>query len=153
MSTDPQVRAGVSTPAPALLVATEAPAAPLVEQLLAARSSDDLVVVAPVLLDRLHFWTTDDRRAREEAESRLRAWIDTLAAAGVDVRGFIGGGEPLQVVEDALALVASERVFLTGSMSDHWQVRDLSRRVHETVSVPVAELQLLRDHDGLIDAA
>jgi hypothetical protein len=136
-----------------LVVVTELPTPSLVEQLLAGHGGADLVVVAPVLLRRLHFWTTDDRRGRIDAAARLASWLDTLVAAGAEASGYVGIAEPLQVIQDALVLVAGDELVVTPAGRDHWQVRDLARRVRERVSIPVAELPQARGADGLVDAA
>ena len=80
-------------------------------ELLARHADDDLVVVAPLLLDRLHRWTSDDRRARASAAVRLTGWLDALASLGCVAEGRLGADGPAQAIDDAMAVAHTVVVF------------------------------------------
>lgn len=122
-----------------LVVVTAAVDSAAADQLVAAHAGDELVVLAPTLLRRLHYWAGDDRGARVEATARAEAWVAALGRRGADARGYVGDADPLQVIEDALVLLAGDEVVIT-SPSDHWKARGLPQRAQRRLSVPVAEL-------------
>jgi hypothetical protein len=106
-----------------------------------------------VLLGRVKFWTGDDGQALRRAEQRLVAWLEHLAHAGIAADGYVSFAEPLQVIEDALALSGADKMILTPGASDHWQVKGLAEQARSRFTVPVAELPIGRDYDPLASAA
>jgi hypothetical protein len=124
-----------------LLVVNVPPTESLAAHIVADHQTDHLLLVAPVLLGKLRFWTSDVDWARKEANERLARWVDALAAAGAAARVYVGADDPLQVIEDAVAITPCDEVVVTVPTSDHWQVRDLTRRLRERVGIPVDELR------------
>ena len=61
-----------------------------------------MLVVTPALNTKLKTLTSDEDRAREQAQERLDASLARLREAGIDARGEVGDGNPLQAMEDAL---------------------------------------------------
>ena len=74
--------------------------------------AEDVLVVCPALNSHLRTWTSDEDGAREAAGARLAATLADLAAAGLNVRGEIGAGDPLQALEDALRKFAADAIVI-----------------------------------------
>lgn len=94
--------------------------------------SADVLVVAPALNSRLRHLTNDDRRALEEAESRLQTAVDLLHEAGITGRGEVGDADPMHAIEDAHATFTPNVVLIST-----WLERDLIDRAREKLDIPV----------------
>src|SRR6266516_7450163 len=57
---------------------------------------EEILVVVPALNSPLKHWASDEDGAREAAQQRLDASIARLRESGVEARGEVGDGEPLQ---------------------------------------------------------
>ncbi len=60
-----------------------------------------VLVVTPALNTPLKHWVSDDDQARDAAQGRLERSLARLNDAGIEARGEIGDGEPLQAIEEA----------------------------------------------------
>ncbi len=90
-----------------LVVADETLAgAGLLEEIvrMAAGVAEDVLVVCPA---------PDGDDAREVAEARLAATLESLASAGVNARGEIGDSDPLQALTDALRSFAADAIVIS----------------------------------------
>jgi UDP-N-acetylmuramyl tripeptide synthase len=96
-------------------------------------TDNELLVLVPVRIDRLHYWTSDDRRAREEAEDRLQESLDALGRDKAS--GVVGEPDALQAIADALALFTPDDVVVARGVE-----RDLVARAQRRFSVPVGSL-------------
>jgi hypothetical protein len=113
-----------------LVVAHEHATDELVQRLLAAHSGDDeFVVVAPVLVSGLRYWTNDDTEARRTAAELVRSWVDALTNRRV--RGHLGDANQMQAIDDALALFAPDEVAIVGPAGD------VEERARRRFSLPV----------------
>jgi hypothetical protein len=65
--------------------------------------ASEIFVVAPVLTSKLHLWTNDTDRAREQADERLTAVLGEVEAIGAnaDASGVVGDEVPLSAFDDA----------------------------------------------------
>src|SRR4029079_18647566 len=63
---------------------------------------EEVLVVSPALNSPLRTWTSDEDAARAAAQARLDESRGRLRAAGINARGEVGDGDPLQAIEDAL---------------------------------------------------
>ena len=75
--------------------------------------AEDVLVVCPALNSQVRTWFSDEDAARDAAGERLHATLDDLTAAGVNVRGEIGDGDPLQALEDALRGFAADAIVIS----------------------------------------
>ena len=112
----------------------------------------DVLVVAPVLDTRMAEWATDSDGARHTAEQRLSRSLDRLRAAGVNARGQLGAGDPLQAIADALGLFAADEIIIAthpGTRSN-WLGHDLVARARVRFDQPVlhvvVDLERQREH-------
>ena len=64
--------------------------------------AEKVLVVCPALNTPLRHWVSDEDEARDAAQRRLDESLASMRAAGIDVSGEIGDGDPLQAIEDAV---------------------------------------------------
>ena len=107
----------------------------------------EVLVVAPALNSRLRHWTSDEDRARAEAEARLRRCLALLQGDGVDADGVVGDADPLQAIADALhGFPADELVIATHPpSSSHWLSRDVVERARFRFGLPVLHVEIAGD--------
>lgn len=101
-----------------------------------------VLVVTPALNSRLRHWTSDEDRAREEAQARLDTSLAALREAGVDANGQVGDDDPLQAIEDALrGFPADEIVVSTHPPGrSNWLERELVAHARERWSCPITHV-------------
>ena len=123
-----------------ILIVHGPPSEQAVEVILARHSDgDELVVVAPALLGRLRYWTSDDGQARQTAASRVDEWIAALTAGSVQAHGHIGDPAPLQAIADEISSTNPDEVVIVPPPSKvNWQARDLVERARRRFAVPIA---------------
>ena len=102
----------------------------------------DVLVVAPTLVSPLHYLDSDVDEARMDAEARLAATVDEVAAAGVSARGRIGSESPLEAIADALAVFPADELVVATPPPDraNWLEQDLLERVRTEHRLPVSHL-------------
>jgi GABA permease len=125
-----------------LIVANETVASDVLPQMLGRVEPDEVLVVAPALNGRLAHWSSDDRRARREAEQRLSRCLDSLRAVGLVANGRVGDADPLLAIDDALRLFpANEIVIATHPEGrSNWLARNIVSRARARYAVPVHHL-------------
>ena len=74
---------------------------------------EDVLLVCPALNSKLRTWTSDEDGARSAAQARLDASLARLSELGVQARGEIGDGDPLQAVEDALREFPADEIVVS----------------------------------------
>jgi hypothetical protein len=114
-------------------VADVAELPPLIRSLVS--SASEILVVAPVLPDRLHWLASDTDQVRLEADERLQAvmaHVETLASDSAE-RGAIGDETPVSVFADAVGRFRPHHILIALRASNHsaWQDRQLTDRVRE----------------------
>src|SRR4029450_12986357 len=72
-----------------------------------------VVVVSPALNSPLRHWVSDEDQARAAAQERLSHSLARVGEEGVDARGEVGGGEPLQAIEDALRSFGADEIIIS----------------------------------------
>jgi hypothetical protein len=135
-----------------LLVVTGAAAAdvdqlpPLIRALL--ESASEIVVVAPMLPDRLQWLASDTDRVRLEADERLRAVLSHVEAAApeADVTGRVGDETPFSAFADAVRRFGPDHILIGIRASDHsaWQESRLAERVLEDFHIPLTIFEVDR---------
>jgi GABA permease len=105
-------------------------------------AAEDVLVVCPALNSQLRTWLSDEDGARDAARSRLGATLDNLRAAGVNVRGEIGDGDPLQALEDALRGFAADAIVISTHAEgrSHWLERGVVDAARARFDVPVTHV-------------
>jgi nucleotide-binding universal stress UspA family protein len=109
---------------------------------LARNPPGEVIVVAPALNSRLRHWLSDEDRAREGAEARLRRCLDRLEDAGIEARGWVGDADPLQAIADVIHVFAPDEIVIATHPQgrSHWLAENLVERVRARYPQPVLHL-------------
>ena len=107
-----------------------------------AGTGAEVLVVAPALNSRLRHWTSDEDRARSQAQERLDASLAALEAEGIHAQGRVGDDDPLQALEDALRTFGADEIIVSTHPPgrSNWLERGVVRRVRELYECPVAHV-------------
>ncbi len=121
-----------------LLIAGEIPDAQTVRDV-AGTDEVEVYVVAPALEDSaVRFWVSDVDDAIARAREVQQQAVSDLRDAGVDAAGDVGEAEPLQAIEDAMAVFPADRVLLLTHDDDERAYReDELDEVRQRLGVPV----------------
>jgi hypothetical protein len=105
-------------------------------------SRADVLVVSPALNTPLKHWVSDDDQARDAAQERLTRSLVRLKEAGVDARGEIGDGEPLQAIEDALRTFGADEVIISTHPEgrSNWLEKGVVTGARERFAVPITHV-------------
>jgi GABA permease len=103
---------------------------------------EHVLVVSPALNSPLRHWTSDEDGAREAAQQRLEASLAAMRAAGIDARGEVGDGDPLQAIEDALRTFAPDELIISTHPEgrSHWLERGVVEGARERFALPVTHV-------------
>ena len=103
---------------------------------------EQVFVVTPALNSPLRHWASDEDDARAQAEKRLNASLARLREAGVDAKGEVGDGEPLQAMEDALRLFGADEIIISTHPEgrSHWLERGIVEAARERFAVPITHV-------------
>jgi nucleotide-binding universal stress UspA family protein len=103
---------------------------------------EQVLVVSPALNSPLRHWASDEDNARAQAQDRLEASLARLRAAGVDAKGEVGDGEPLQAMEDALRLFGADEIIISTHPEgrSHWLERGIVDAARERFAVPITHV-------------
>ncbi len=109
---------------------------------MAAGAAEDVLVVCPALNSHLRTWTSDEDGARDAARTRLDLTLASLATAGVNARGEIGDGDPLQALEDALRGFAADEIVISTHAEgrSHWLEQGVIEAARARFDVPVTHV-------------
>ena len=103
---------------------------------------EEVLVVTPALNSPLRHWVSDEDQARADAQQRLNASLAELAQAGVQARGEVGDGDPLQAIEDALRTFGADEIILSTHPEgrSHWLERGVVEKARERFAVPITHV-------------
>ncbi len=109
---------------------------------MALAAQTEFLVVCPALNSRLRTWTSDEDPARAEAQRRLDATLERLAAVGIEARGQVGDVDPLVAIEDALRLFHPDEVVISTHPQgrSNWLERGVVGAVRDRYDVPVTHV-------------
>jgi nucleotide-binding universal stress UspA family protein len=102
----------------------------------------EVLVVTPALNSPLKHWVSDEDEARTAAQKRLETSLARLHEAGIEARGEIGDGEPLQAIEDALRTFGADEIIISTHPEgrSHWLERGVVTRARERFAVPITHV-------------
>ena len=115
-------------------------------------SASDILVVAPVLPDRIQWLVSDTDRVRREADERLRtvmAHVEAIAPGAAET-GALGDETPLSAFADAVRRFRPDHILIALRAADHsaWQERGLTDRVREAFHIPLTIFEI--DESGRV---
>ena len=94
--------------------------------------------------------------ARDAAQERLEASLEAMRAAGIEARGEIGDGDPLQAIEDAIRTFAPDELIISthprGTL-ELARARPRRRRTRERFALPVTHVVVDLAQDELARTA
>jgi hypothetical protein len=101
-----------------------------------------VLVVTPALNSRVRTITSDVDPAREQAQQRLDASLARLRDDGIDARGEVGDGDPLQAIEDALRTFGADQIVISTHPEgrSHWLERGVVDKAKERFAVPITHV-------------
>jgi hypothetical protein len=112
----------------------------------------DVLVVSPALNTRIRHWTSDEDRARGEAEKRLEASLAALAGEGITARGQVGDDDPMQAIDDALRTFGADEIIISTHPPgrSNWLERQLVERARERYDCRIGHVvvDLAQEHGG-----
>jgi nucleotide-binding universal stress UspA family protein len=103
---------------------------------------EEVLVVCPALNTPLKHWVSDEDAARVAAQKRLDASVRQLREAGVNVRGEVGDGDPLQAMEDALRTFGADEIVISTHPEgrSNWLERGVVSNARERFAVPITHV-------------
>jgi len=118
---------------------------------MSAGVAEDVLVVCPALNSQFRTWLSDEDGARDAAEVRLGETLAELSAAGINVRGEIGDGDPLQALEDALRSFAADAIVISTHPKghSHWLEAGIVDEARRRFDVPVTHV--VRDAEAELE--
>jgi len=101
-----------------------------------------VLVVTPALNSKLKTLTSDEDRAREQAQERLDESLVRLREAGIEADGQVGDGNPLQAIEDALRTFGADEIIISTHPEgrSHWLERGVVSGARERFDVPITHV-------------
>jgi nucleotide-binding universal stress UspA family protein len=141
----PTRRRGAEDERRILVVANETVGGETLRKTIRERSAGfrtQVLVVSPALNSPLKHWVSDDDEAREAAQERLERSLARLREAGIEARGEIGDGEPLQAIEDALRTFGAEEIIISTHPEgrSNWLEKGVVSGAHERFAVPITHV-------------
>jgi hypothetical protein len=142
----PQQTPTVSRSAPGerrlLVVANETVGGtPLLDRIreLSTGARTEVLVVTPALNSPLRHWASDEDPAREAAHQRLGRSLARLEQDGIEARGEVGDGDPLQAIEDALRTFGADEIVISTHPEgrSNWLERGVVTGARERFTVPI----------------
>jgi hypothetical protein len=101
-----------------------------------------VLVVCPALNSPVRHWVSDEDGARARAQERLDESLACLAEEGVEARGEIGDGDPLQAIEDALRTFGADEIVISTHPEgrSHWLERGVVTGARARFAVPITHV-------------
>jgi hypothetical protein len=114
---------------------------PLLDRIreLSSGYNTQVLVVSPALNTPLRHWASDEDPAREQARQRVERSLARLEQQGVEARGEIGDGDPLQAIEDALRTFGADEIIISTHPEgrSNWLERAVVTGARERFAVPI----------------
>ena len=112
---------------------------------LRGRASDrgsEILVVCPALNSPIRHWASDEDQARASAQARLDASLGAMRAAGLQVEGEIGDGDPIQAIEDAVRTFQPDELVISTHPEgrSHWLERGVVEKARERFAIPITHV-------------
>ena len=105
-------------------------------------SEASVMLVAPAVNSRLRHLVSDTDAALADARLRVENAVSELVARGLSVTGRVGDADPLQAIDDALAMFQANELILATHPPEnsHWLERNLLARIAERYALPLTHV-------------
>jgi hypothetical protein len=128
-----------------LVIANETVGGGTLRNTIRERTADvraQVLVVSPALNSPLKHWVSDEDEARQAAQDRLDQSLARLREAGIEARGEIGDGEPLQALEDALRTFGADEIIISTHPEgrSNWLEKGVVSGARERFTVPITHV-------------
>jgi len=128
-----------------LVIANETVGGGTLRNTIRERTADvraQVLVVSPALNSPLKHWVSDEDEARQAAQHRLDQSLARLREAGIEARGEIGDGEPLQALEDALRTFGADEIIISTHPEgrSNWLEKGVVSGARERFTVPITHV-------------
>jgi nucleotide-binding universal stress UspA family protein len=141
----PTRRRGAEDERRILVVANETVGGETLRNTIRERSAgfrSQVLVMSPALNSPLKHWVSDEDEARKAAQERLDRSLARLRDAGIEARGEIGDGEPLQAIEDALRTFGADEIIISTHPEgrSNWLEKGVVSGARERFAVPITHV-------------
>jgi hypothetical protein len=101
-----------------------------------------VLVVCPALNSPVRTWASDEDGARAAAQRRLDASLARLGRDGIEAKGEVGDGDPLQAIEDALRTFGADEIVISTHPAgrSHWLERNVVGAARDRFDVPITHV-------------
>jgi len=115
----------------------------------ADQTDTEVLIVAPALTSRLHYWLMDFNDGVAGAQRRLALSLEHCAAAGITARGQLGDAHPLQAIDDAMRVFHPDEIIIATHPPgrSNWLERDVVSQARRRYSVPITHVEVDTAHD------
>jgi nucleotide-binding universal stress UspA family protein len=111
----------------------------------------EVLLVCPALNSPLRHWASDEDDARRQAQERLEASLERLREVGIEAKGEIGDGDPLQAIEDGIRTFGPDEVIISTHPEgrSHWLERGVvsGARARFAVEITHVVVDLEAEHE------
>ena len=116
----------------------------------ADETQTEVLVVAPALSSRLHYWVSDEDAGMAEARRRLTTSVERCEAAGIPVRGALGDADPLAATDDAVRTFHPDEIIIAThpTAEANWLENGLVVQARARFNVPITHIEVDSDHDA-----
>lgn len=117
-----------------------------------AKGPPQLLVVAPVLVSRTRFVTTDVDKAMNQARERLAKTLAWAKEKGLKAQGHIGDPvSPMLAVEDELRSFAPNEILVVThpEESANWMESGFVEQIRRELDLPVSHVTIDREHGDI----
>ena len=103
---------------------------------------EQVLVVCPALNSQVRTWASDEDGARAAAQERLDASLAQLRRDGVQARGEVGDGDPLQAIEDALRTFRADEIIISTHPEgrSNWLERNVVGAARDRFDAPITHV-------------
>jgi nucleotide-binding universal stress UspA family protein len=103
---------------------------------------EQVLVVCPALNSPLRHWASDEDPARAKAQERLESSLARLRELGIEARGEVGDGDPLQAMEDAMRTFGADEIIISTHPPgrSHWLEKGVVERAQQRFAVPITHV-------------
>ena len=113
--------------------------------------SAEILLLAPALNSRVRHWLSDDDDAHRAARRRVQLSLRRLADCGIRAEGVIGDADPMQAIEDSLAVFPADRMIVATHPEErsNWLAHDLVGRASKRFGLPITHIVVDEGVEGV----